>query len=91
MMPGAMHSVDVVMSNPGLSLVQCRVADHISAGEAAGGHLGGQLWACEDNCGSCEGSCGSCEGSCGTLEDSPAIGTAAGCLTGRHQGTCTPP
>ena len=34
MMPGAMHSVDVVMSNPGLSLVQCRVADHISAGEA---------------------------------------------------------
>lgn len=32
-MPGAMHSVDVVMSNPGMSLVQCRVADHISAGE----------------------------------------------------------
>ncbi|KAI7843651.1 hypothetical protein COHA_002890 [Chlorella ohadii] len=35
MMPGAMHSVDVVMSNPGLSLVQCRVADHISAGMRA--------------------------------------------------------
>jgi len=44
MMPGAMHSVDVVMSNPGLSLVQCRVADHISAGEAAVGHFRGQLW-----------------------------------------------
>ena len=33
MMPGAMHSVDVEMANPGNAVVQCRVADHISAGE----------------------------------------------------------
>lgn len=32
LMPGAMHSVDIVMANPGISTVQCRVADHISAG-----------------------------------------------------------
>jgi hephaestin len=35
MMPGAMHSVDIVMANPGTGLVQCRVADHISAGMRA--------------------------------------------------------
>ena len=37
MMPGAMHSMDVVMVNPGLSVVQCRVADHILAGAGQGG------------------------------------------------------
>ncbi|EFN54070.1 hypothetical protein CHLNCDRAFT_58397 [Chlorella variabilis] len=35
LMPGAMHSVDIVMANPGISTVQCRVADHISAGMQA--------------------------------------------------------
>ncbi|KAI3431459.1 hypothetical protein D9Q98_004511 [Chlorella vulgaris] len=35
MMPGAMHSIDVVMANPGTAVVQCRVADHISAGMQA--------------------------------------------------------
>lgn len=32
MMPGAMRSADVAMTNPGNALVQCRVADHIAAG-----------------------------------------------------------
>lgn len=32
MMPGAMHTIDIVMANPGTSILQCRVADHISAG-----------------------------------------------------------
>lgn len=35
MMPGAMHSVDVTMANPGSGVVQCRVADHIAAGMQA--------------------------------------------------------
>ncbi|PSC72045.1 multicopper ferroxidase [Micractinium conductrix] len=35
MMPGAMHSMEVTMANPGVSVLQCRVADHISAGMRA--------------------------------------------------------
>jgi hypothetical protein len=31
-MPGAMHSVDIVMANPGTGVVQCRVADHVASG-----------------------------------------------------------
>ena len=32
MMPGSMHTADLVAVNPGLSLVQCRVSDHVAAG-----------------------------------------------------------
>ncbi len=31
-MPGAMHTVDVTMVNPGTAVLQCRIADHITAG-----------------------------------------------------------
>ncbi|KAL4429029.1 hypothetical protein ABPG77_006068 [Micractinium sp. CCAP 211/92] len=35
LMPGAMHTVDVTMVNPGTAVLQCRIADHITAGMRA--------------------------------------------------------
>ncbi|KAL4440358.1 hypothetical protein ABPG75_003359 [Micractinium tetrahymenae] len=35
LMPGAMHTADVTMANPGTAVLQCRIADHITAGMRA--------------------------------------------------------